>query len=221
VAATSAFQKIVRAYEILSDPVARAAVDRRLHAQAGDEPAGAQPSPRRSSSRGPVPSGWPDARRAPPAARAGEGVTPVRRDDARAPAEAASTRRDERGGGPARPRAPGVMLARLSGPLNALTACGIARRLGPDRVELRVSDDEARTGGMIAISLRVDARCGRCHGADPACVASGGTGTTDELFSAWLALPPGVADGTLLEPSAQLPGVVQRVHFRVRRCGWR
>ena len=41
-------------------------------------------------------------------------------------------------------------------------------------------------------------------------------GTTDELFSAWLTIPPGVQDGTMLAPSAQLPGVVRPVTFRVR-----
>ena len=42
-------------------------------------------------------------------------------------------------------------------------------------------------------------------------------GAFDELFSAWLAIPPDVADGTLLRPSALLPGM-QPIAFRVRRA---
>jgi hypothetical protein len=38
----------------------------------------------------------------------------------------------------------------------------------------------------------------------------------EELFSAWLAVPPGVTDGEILPPSALLPGMLNRVLFRVR-----
>lgn len=43
--------------------------------------------------------------------------------------------------------------------------------------------------------------------------------TIDELFSAWLAVPPGVADGAVLKPSALLPGMIRPVSFRVRYQG--
>jgi len=138
-AATATFQKIQAAYAVLSDPMSRAAYDRR------------------------------------------QNVT-VR---------------------PARRRAPGVRLERLSGSLAGLLACGIAVRSGGDIIELFVNADEAETGGMVTISMRVPVRT-----ADKRVV--------DEIFSAWLAVPPGVHDGEILPPSAYLPGMVHRVLFRVR-----
>jgi hypothetical protein len=61
----------------------------------------------------------------------------------------------------------------------------------------------------------VPVRCA-CDSAPP-CPRCGGTGAVEELFSAWLAVPPGVADGTVLTPSAWLPGMLHRVYVRVRR----
>jgi hypothetical protein len=43
------------------------------------------------------------------------------------------------------------------------------------------------------------------------------TGTIEEPFSAWLAVRPGVADGTIMKPSALFPGALRPVSFRVRR----
>jgi len=137
--ATHIFQKIQAAYAVLSDPISRAAYDRRLST--------------------PVPQ--------------------------------------------ARGRAPGVRLHRLSGPLAGLLACGIAVRSGNDIIELFVNPDEAETGGMVTISMRVPVR-------------NAGNQVVDELFSAWLAVPPGVRDGEILPPSALLPGMIHRVLFRVR-----
>jgi curved DNA-binding protein CbpA len=130
---TARFQAIAAAYEVLSDPAARAAYDRR------------------------------------------RGVT---RD---LPAQ----------------RTPSEMLRRQTGPLNALLACGVARHAEEGVIELRFLPEEAAGGGMITISMRVpiDGR--------------------DELFSAWLAVPPGVADGTMLAPSVLLRGM-RPVRFRVR-----
>jgi hypothetical protein len=97
---------------------------------------------------------------------------------------------------------PAVMLRRLCGNLNGLLACGIARRTGGDVIELYLTDDEASTGGMITIAMRVPVRRE--------------DRVADELFSAWLAVPPGVMDGEILPPSALLPGMTNRVLFRVR-----
>src|SRR5687768_2260427 len=83
------FQRIAAAYEVLSDPAARAAYDRR------------------------------------------RGIQSV----------------------PAR-RTPGEMLGRLCGPLNALMACGMARRDAEDLIELVVLPEEAAQGGMVMISMR-------------------------------------------------------------------
>ncbi|HJU41239.1 MAG TPA: DnaJ domain-containing protein [Vicinamibacterales bacterium] len=115
---------------------------------------------------------------------------------------AAYDRRQGNASPAARGRAPGVMLRRLSGNIKGLLACGIARHAGNDIIELFLTEDEAATGGMITIAMRVQVRRG--------------TQICDELFSAWLAVPPGVNDGELLPPSVLLPGMITRVLFRAR-----
>jgi len=44
----------------------------------------------------------------------------------------------------------------------------------------------------------------------------GGQGTIEELFSAWLAVPPEVTDGAILAPSELLRGMIRPVRFRMR-----
>ena len=157
-AATATFQKILAAYTVLADPVARAAYDRKR-------------------------SGL-----APPAA----------------------TGR----------RAPSVMLRRVSGHLNALLTCGIARRAGDDVIELFLNTQEASDGGMITIAMRVAVRCPACAAdATQPCPQCGSTRMVDDLFSAWLAVPPGVTHGAVLKPSALLPGMLRPVSFRIRLAG--
>jgi molecular chaperone DnaJ len=117
-----------------------------------------------------------------------------------------------------RGRTPAVILSRLSGGIKGLLVCGIARHAGNDIIELFLNADEATTGGMITIAMRVPVRCQACA-ASPraACDKCGGKRIVDDLFSAWLAVPPGVLDGEILPPSALLPGMINRVLFRVRR----
>ena len=116
--------------------------------------------------------------------------------------------------------APGVMLRRLSGPLNALLACGVARYAEDDVIELLLNAQEASEGGMVTISMRVPIRCPACADAPTgSCARCGMSRTVDEVFSAWLAVPPGVADAVFLTPSALLPGMLRPVLFRVRRRG--
>jgi curved DNA-binding protein CbpA len=104
---------------------------------------------------------------------------------------------------PLRKRAPGVLLQRLSGPLQGLLARGIAREVDGDVIELFLDASEVEEGGMVTISMRVP-------------VHAPGGGIVDELYSAWLAVPPGVTDGAVLTPSARLRGQVRPVSFRVR-----
>lgn len=140
---TFIFQRLSAAYEVLSDPAARAAYDRRRGT--AREPAASEPVPR---------------------------------------------------------RAPGVMIRRLSAPLDALLACGIARRAEDGAIELQLADEEVREGGMAVISMRV--------------LVHAGSETIEDVYSAWLAIRPGVPDGAVITPSAQLPGVLEPVRFRVR-----
>ncbi|HTL37807.1 MAG TPA: hypothetical protein VL326_31970 [Kofleriaceae bacterium] len=111
--------------------------------------------------------------------------------------------RDEREALPR--RAPGIMLQRLCGSLQQLLARGVADYATDrdDVIELFIEADEIAQGGMIVISMRVD--------------VTTPNGIADDLFSAWLAVRPDVADGTLLTPSAWLPNMVRPVYFRVRR----
>lgn len=114
-------------------------------------------------------------------------------------------------------RAPEVLLHRLSGPLDALLACGIARHAEAGMIELFLDADEVREGGMATISMRVPVRCPACAAdAVQPCTRCAGKRVVDEVFSAWLAVRPGVADGTILVPSAFLPGMVGEVRFRAR-----
>jgi hypothetical protein len=97
-------------------------------------------------------------------------------------------------------RTPGVMLHRLSGSLRSLLACGIVRPSGAGLYDIYVDPEEASGGGMVTISMHV-------------AVA---TSPDQQLFAAWLAVPPGVGEGTVLLPSVRLPDMVGPVAFRVR-----
>ncbi|MCU1427145.1 MAG: hypothetical protein JWL83_1145 [Actinomycetia bacterium] len=172
-AATATFQKIVAAYTVLSNPVARAEYDRHRRRAA---PA------RRPAERAP------DAASAPPTAP--------------------------------RRRAPGVLIHRLSSSLIALLARGVARHAEDDVIELFLNAEEVAEGGMVTISMRVPVHCPACTAhATGSCVQCGTSRTIEELFSAWLAVPPGVAEGTVLKPSVLLRGMICPVSFRVRLGG--
>jgi hypothetical protein len=73
---------------------------------------------------------------------------------------------------------------------------------------------------MVTVSMRVPIRCPECAGdAAGRCSRCGTKRTVEELFSAWLAVPPGVADGAVLSPSVLLRGMLRPVPFRVRVRG--
>jgi hypothetical protein len=119
--------------------------------------------------------------------------------------------------------APAILRSRLSGPLVSLLACGVARLDDDDPgfITLMLSQDEATQGGMATISMQVELWCPDCtaHERSARCARCGGTRAVSELFSAWLAMPPGVTAGEVLAPSVELPGMIAPVRFRVRLHG--
>jgi hypothetical protein len=153
--ATFIFQRLSAAYEVLADPVARAAYDRERGIDTESGPPGL----------------------------------------------------------PAR-RAPGVLIRRLSSPIAVLLARGVAERAADGTIVLHLEPDEAAEGGMVTIAMPVAARCPDCTTGP--CARCGATRVVEELFAAWLAIRPGIVDGTMIWPSVQLRGVLRPVSFRVR-----
>jgi hypothetical protein len=117
-----------------------------------------------------------------------------------------------------RPLAPAVLLTRLSGSLTSLEACGLASLDEPGWITLRIREAEAAQGGMATISMHVDVACPECASRDgrTACARCSGERRIRELFSAWLAFPPGVATGDVIAPSVELPGMIEPVRFRIQ-----
>lgn len=114
--------------------------------------------------------------------------------------------------------APAVSLQRVCGALGTLIALGAARRGDDGVIELLLRPDEAAQGGMVTVSMRVAVRCGDCASApvESGCERCGGARVVEELFSAWLAVPPGVPDGATLAPPVPLRGMLHPVSFRIR-----
>jgi hypothetical protein len=144
------------------------------------------------------------------------GHTPRPAATAPPPPRAATTTTPPR---PARPSAPAVMLSRLCKHLSTLLNSGAAEIEDDGVITLTLRQDEAAQGGMITIPMNIDLWCPDCaaKGRPPAgCRRCGGTRTIPELYSAWLAVPPGATSGTPLTPSATLPGTIDPVRFRIR-----
>ena len=113
------------------------------------------------------------------------------------------------------------MLSRLCRPLGLLLTCGAARLDEPGFITLVLRHAEAAQGGMITIPMRVDVWCPECakRPGSTGCARCGGRRMAEELYSAWLAIPPGVTAGEVFTPSADLPGMVEPVRFRIRLIG--
>jgi hypothetical protein len=122
---------------------------------------------------------------------------------------------------------PGVMLERVCGQINTLLACGMAREENDGAITLVLRDAERAQGGMITIAMNVEIWCPHCtvqdgdtlHKAErnraTTCPKCAGRGRMNQLFSAWLAVPPGVVSGTALHPTVTLDGMIEQVKFRV------
>ena len=122
---------------------------------------------------------------------------------------------------PSRPAAPAVMISRLCKPLALLLTVGAARYDDDGFITLALRDSEAAQGGMVTIPMRVDVWCPDCAGGrrNLPCPRCAGRRIVEEVYSAWLAFPPGVAAGEVFTPSAELPGMIEPVRFRVALSG--
>lgn len=108
-------------------------------------------------------------------------------------------------------------LWRLAGHLRSALACGGVQVLPDGTVELRLDEDEARTGGTATLSFETDIVCRRCGTAPEAgCARCAGTGREQELVSFWLGVPANTANGTVLHPSVEPLKLVKPVAFVVR-----
>jgi hypothetical protein len=98
-----------------------------------------------------------------------------------------------------RKRAPGVLLTRISGVLPILIGRGVVREIAPGEYDILLDAEEATSGGMITIAMDVAVADGTAR------------------FSAWLAVPPDVVDGTEVRPSTLLPDMLAVPRFWLRR----
>ena len=116
-------------------------------------------------------------------------------------------------------KAPGILITRLSRNLDILRAMGRANIAADGIIELFLEEEEWTEGGMVAVAMRTDVHCPACRGStNIPCHECKDARVVEEQYSAWLAIRPGVEDGTILTPSAQLPDVVTPVKFRARRA---
>jgi DnaJ-class molecular chaperone len=88
-------------------------------------------------------------------------------------------------------------------------------------IAVEADDEELRRAWRrLALEWHPD-RAGPEATADfAACSSCNGERAVEDLYSAWLAVRPGVAEGTILTPSARMPGMLRPISFRVCRPDW-
>jgi molecular chaperone DnaJ len=161
---TMLFQRLVEAYRVLSDPLARADYDRQLR-----------------DAEGPA---------VPPPGR----VRPLRRED---------------------------LVARLSGPIEALVGRSAARRGHDGVIELLLNAAEANAGGTAALEVPVEITCPTCAGVASRrrvwCRRCEYAGRVIDVVAVAVEIPPAVRDRTgyifPTDPCGDLPPL--RVRLRV------
>jgi molecular chaperone DnaJ len=117
------------------------------------------------------------------------------------------------------PHKPRAMLTHLSGPLNSLIACGVARPCEDGSIELHLTEEESREGGHATISTRARLHCKACGGkpeSRSSCHQCQGQGIVTELVSVWLTVPPHIPDGKILTVSVSPRMADPPFRFRIR-----
>jgi len=194
--ATTTFQAIAEAYAVLSEPVARASYDARLHArEAAHAPARAETVAAQHGSA--THAGFEEGEYQGPGGRIGW----RRRTAARAAAIHGS-------------------IVRLSGTLEDLLARGVAQRLHDGMIELRLQPDEIAAGGTAAIDIHVRVMCPTCSGLAERnvlwCRRCEYAGTVLEPVTIAVVIPAHVADRTTFTFATDPSGAQPPLRVRVR-----
>jgi molecular chaperone DnaJ len=196
---TSAFQDIVEAYEVLSDPERRDVYDRRLHPAEAAERSWSQPEPL-------VPEPFSHAQRLWP-----EPLWP----------EQQSILYDFMTVHPSFD----ALRARV---LRNFTGVGVPKgeRVEGLNVEILLSPDEARRGGVLRLGVPVFAPCTRCAGTGhtwgDSCLACMGQGLSEQEKVVAVRIPPQVRHGTVLDMPLRglgLHNFYLRLHIAVTAWG--
>jgi molecular chaperone DnaJ len=184
---TEVFQRITEAYRVLSDAAAREAYDERLRAA----------ETLRFGRRG------------------GQPADDVREGDAYGPGGKITWRRGRR-----ESHRVDDLIDRLCGPLDGLIERKVARHAADGMLELLLEAHEAAAGGTAAIDTAVDVVCPTCYGGARAgelwCARCDYAGTTREIVTVCIPIPPEVGDGAAFMVATDPAGRAQPLRVRIR-----
>jgi hypothetical protein len=196
---TSAFQDIVEAYEVLSDPERREVYDRRLRPSATAAGAWPQPEPLIPKPSRYVQRLWDD---------------PLQPEQQSILYDFMTLRPSFE-----------ALRARV---LRNFTGVGVPKgeRIEGLNVEVILSPDEARRGGVLRLGVPVFAPCTRCAGTGHtwgvACLVCMGQGVSEQEKMVAVRIPPQVRHGTILEMPLRglgLHNFYLRLHIAVTSWG--